>query len=69
MIKATLTFNGAVSIALDGENEADKQLLQLAFNGNEVKRIENTKEGGVVLRIAAADVRKDPNAHLGTTKE
>lgn len=55
MIKATLTFNGEVQVALNAETEADKQLLALAFNGKEVKRIDAGDSGGVILRMVPAD--------------
>ena len=81
MIKPSFTFNGIVEVKLLGDNSDDKQLLELVFNGREVKSIKPAADGGVILEMVKSEGRKpipsaaEPNSssprdgHLGTTRE
>ena len=57
MVLLKFMFNGKAQIQLDPQNEEDRQLLQLAFNGREVKSIKPTTEGGIVLEMAKSEER------------
>ena len=53
MVKTAFTFNGLVKLELIPENIQDKMLLELAFQGREVKMIEQHGDGKVTLKILA----------------
>jgi hypothetical protein len=53
MVKTAFTFNGFVKLELIPENIQDKMLLELAFQGREVKVIEQQVDGKVTLKILA----------------
>ena len=53
MIKTAITFNGFVKLELTPENAEDKMLLELAFQGKQVKGIEQQNNGTVILKISA----------------
>lgn len=58
MVKTAFTFNGSVEVKLTPANEDDKRLIELTFNGREVKSIKPTTDGGVVLEIVKSEERK-----------
>lgn len=51
MIKTAFTFNGFVKLELTPENIQDKMLLELAFQGREVKVVEQRNDGSITLKI------------------
>jgi len=51
MIKTAITFNGAVELRLSPSNEEDKRLIELTFQGREVKSIKSASDGGVILEM------------------
>jgi hypothetical protein len=51
MVKTAFTFNGFVKLELTPENIQDKMLLELAFQGREVKVIEQQGDGTITLKI------------------
>ena len=51
MVKTAFTFNGFVKLELTPENIHDKMLLELAFQGREVKVIEQHSDGSIALKI------------------
>ena len=62
MIKTAFTFNGFVKLELIPENIQDKRLLELAFQGREVKVIEQQSDGKITLKILAPQEEPQPVA-------
>lgn len=53
MVRTAFTFNGFVRLELIPENNQDKMLLELAFQGRQVKIVEQQNDGRVSLKIVA----------------
>ena len=58
MIKTAFTFNGSVEVKLSPANEDDKRLIELTFNGREVKSIKPSPDGGVILEMIKSEEKK-----------
>lgn len=59
-MKTAFTFNGFVKLELIPENIQDKRLLELAFQGREVKVIEQQSDGKITLKILAPQEEPQP---------
>lgn len=57
MVKTAFTFNGSVEVKLSPTNEDDKRLIELTFNGREVKAIKPAPDGGVILEMVLSVAR------------
>ena len=62
MIKTAFTFNGIVKLELIPENIQDKMLLELAFQGREVRVVEQQSDGKITLKILAPQEELQPSA-------
>jgi hypothetical protein len=60
VVKTAFTFNGFVKLELIPENIQDKMLLELAFQGREVKVVEQQGDGKVTLKILAPQEEPEP---------
>lgn len=55
MNRLSVLFNGEVRLQITPETEEDKQLIQLAFNGRDVKCIKPGPEGAVILEMVKSE--------------
>ena len=60
MVRTAFTFNGFVKLELIPENNQDKMLLELAFQGRQVKVVEQQNDGRVSLKIVAPQDEPQP---------